>query len=36
MEIEKVGYSDEFYFKATFDMVIYNELCQLLLRCQYK
>ena len=25
LEIEKVCYSGEFYFKATFDMVIYKE-----------
>ena len=36
MEIEKVGYSGEFYFKATLGMVIYNEIGQLLLRCQFK
>ena len=36
MEIEKVGYSAEFYFKATIGMVIYNEIGQLLLRCQFK
>ena len=32
LEIEKVGYSGEFYFKATFDMVICKEKGQLLLR----
>ena len=26
LEMEKVGYSGEFYFKATLDMVIYKEL----------
>ena len=36
MEIEKVGYSGEFYFKATLDMVIYKEIGQLLLLCQFK
>ena len=36
MEIEKVGYSGEFYFKATLYMVIHNEIGQLLLRCQLK
>ena len=34
LEIEKVGYSDEFYFMAmvTLDMVIYKEIGQLFLR----
>ena len=36
MEIEKVGYSGEFYFKATLDIVIYKEIGQLSLRCQLK
>ena len=36
MEIKKVGYSGEYYFKATLDMVIYKEIRQLLLRCQFK
>ena len=36
MEIKKVGYSGEFYFKATLDMVIYKEIGQLLLQCQFK
>ena len=36
MEIEKVGYSREFYFKATLDMVICKEIGQLLLRGQFK
>ena len=36
MEIEKVGYSGEFYFKATLDMVISKEIGQLLLRCQFE
>ena len=36
MEIEKVGYSGEFYFKATLELVIYKEIGQLLLRCQLK
>ena len=36
MEIEKVGYSGEFYFKATLDLVIYKEKGQLFLRCQFK
>ena len=36
MEIEKVGYSGEFYFKATLDMIIYKEIGQLLLRYQSK
>ena len=36
MEIEKVGYSCEFYFKATLDMVICKEIGQLLLPCQFK
>ena len=36
MEIEKVGYSGEFYFKAILDMVIYKEIGQLLQRCQFK
>ena len=35
MEIEKVGYNGEFYFKATLDMVIYKEIGQLLLQCQF-
>ena len=35
-EIEKVGYSGEFYFKATLDIVIYKEIDQLLLRYQFK
>ena len=29
MEIEKVGYSREFYFKATLDIAIYKEIGQL-------
>ena len=36
MKIEKVGYSGEFYFKATLDMVMYKEIGQLLLRYQIK
>ena len=36
MEIEKVGYSGEFYFKVTLDMVICKEVGQLLQRCQFK
>ena len=36
MEIEKVDYSSEFYFKATLDIGIYKEKGQLLLRCQFK
>ena len=36
MEIEKVGFSGEFCFKATLDMVIYKEIGQLVLRCQFK
>ena len=36
MEIEKVGYSGEFYVKAKLDMVIYKEKGQPLLRCQFK
>ena len=36
MEIEKVGYSGEFYFKATLDIVIYKEIDQLLLLYQFK
>ena len=35
MESEKVGCSGEFYFKATLDMVIYKDIGQLLLRCQF-
>ena len=31
MEIERVGYSGEFYFNVTLDMVIYKEIGQLLL-----
>ena len=26
LEIEKVGYSGEFYFKSTLDMIIYKEI----------
>ena len=33
---KKVGYSGEFYFKATLDMVIHKEICQLLLRYQFR
>ena len=33
---KKVGYSGEFYLKATLDMVIYKEIGQLLLRFQLK
>ena len=29
MKIEKVGYSGEFYFKTTLDLVIYKEIGQL-------
>ena len=36
MEIEKVGYSGEFYLKATLDMVIYKKIGQLLLRYQFR
>ena len=36
LEIEKVGYSGEFYFKATLDFVIYKEIDKLLLRYQFK
>ena len=36
MEIEKVGYSGEFCFKAALEMVIYKDIGQLLLRCQFK
>ena len=36
MEIEKVGYSGGFYFKATLDMVINKEIGQMLLGCQLK
>ena len=36
LEIEKAGYSGEFYLKATLDMVIYKEICQLLQRYQIK
>ena len=36
LEIEKVGYNGECYFKATLDMVIYKEIGQLLLRYQFK
>ena len=36
LEKDKVGYSGEFYFKATLDMVIYKEIGQLLLRYQFK
>ena len=36
LEIEKVGHSGEFHFKATLDMVIYKEIDQLLLRYQSK
>ena len=38
LEIEKVGYSGEFYFKATLDIVIliYKVIDQLLLRYQFK
>ena len=35
-EIEKVGYSGEFYFKVTLYMVICKEIGQLLLRYQFK
>ena len=33
--MEKVGYIGELYCKATLDMVIYKEICQLLLRYQF-
>ena len=36
LEIEKVGYSGEFFLKATLDIVIYKEIDQLLLRDQFK
>ena len=36
LEIKKVGYSGEFYFKATLDMVIYKEIGQLLLQYQFR
>ena len=36
MEIKKVGYSGEIYFKVTIDIVIYKEIGQLLLQCQFK
>ena len=36
IEIEKVGYSGEFYFKATLGMVTYKEIGQMLLQCQFK
>ena len=36
MEIEKVGYSGEFYLKATLDMVINKEIGQMLLGCQFE
>ena len=36
LEIEKVGYSGEFLFKATLDIVIYKEIDQLLLQYQFK
>ena len=32
LEIKKVGYSGECYFKATLDIVIYMKIGQLLLR----
>ena len=36
LEIEKVGYNGEFYFKATLDIVIYKEIGHLLLIYQFK
>ena len=36
LEIVKVGYSGEFYFKAALDMAIYKEIDQLLLRYQFQ
>ena len=36
LELEKFGYSGEFYFKATLNMVIYKETGQLLLQYQFK
>ena len=36
LEIQKVSYSGQFYFKATLDMVLYKEIGQLLLRYQFK
>ena len=36
LEIEKNGYSGEFYSKATLDMVMYKEIGELLLRYQIK
>ena len=36
LEIEKAGYSGEFFFKATLDIVIYKEIDQLLLRYRFK
>ena len=36
MEIEKVGYSGEFYLKATLDIVINKEIGQMLLECQFE
>ena len=36
LEIEKISYSGEFYFKAPLDMAIYKEISQLLLWYQFK
>ena len=36
MEIENVGYSGEFYFKATLDMVMYKGIGQLVLRYKFR
>ena len=36
LEVEKDGYSGEFYFKAALDMVIYKEKGHMLLRYQLK
>ena len=36
LAIEKISYSGEVYFKATYDMIIYKEIGLLLLRYQFK
>ena len=38
MEIGKVGYIGEFYFiaRVTLNMIIYKEICQLLLQYEFK
>ena len=34
--MRNIGFSGEFYFKATLDIVIYKEIDQLVLRYQFK